>query len=347
MSFGSLRPGPRNLITDVDGITVGNAHDAAVRSGVSVILPEARAIAATDVRGGGPGTRETDALDPTCLVDAVDAVVLSGGSSYGLDAASGTANWLGARGRGFAMAASPLVSPVVPAAILFDLMNGGDKAWGEMPPYRDLARSACEAAGPDFALGNIGAGYGAQAGRVKGGLGSASVVTESGLQVGAIIASNPFGSVLMPERAHFWAAPYEMEGEFGGKGWPPDVAGFAAMNPLAGTKAEPAHGNSGANTTIGVVATNAELTPAEARRIAIMAQDGLARAIRPVHSAVDGDVVFVLATSGYALESASRPLSLSLIGALAADCVARAVARGVYEAETLGHLAGYRTIYGA
>lgn len=346
MPFGALRPGPRNLITDVDGIAVGNAHDAAVRSGVSVILPEARAIAATDVRGGGPGTRETDALDPTCLVDAVDAIVLSGGSSYGLDAASGAANWLGARGRGFSMAASPLVSPVVPAAILFDLMNGGDKAWGEMPPYRDLARTACEAANTDFVLGNAGAGFGAQAGSIKGGLGSASVVTESGLQVGALIAVNPFGSVLMPEGGHFWAAPYEMEGEFGAKGWPATMPPVAAGNPLIGSKAEAAYENIGSNTTIGVVATNAALTPAEARRVAIMAQDGLARAIRPVHSAVDGDVIFVLATSGYGLDSARRALSLSLIGALAADCVARAIARGVYEAETLGQMQAYSEKYG-
>ena len=173
MHFGTIRKGPLNLITDVEGISVGNAEDEAARTGVTVILPELRAVAGGDVRGGGPGTRETDLLDPACLVDAVDAVVLSGGSSWGLEAASGVAAWLGARGRGYRVGASPLVSPIVPAAILFDLANGGDKAWGEAPPYGALGRAACEAAAGTFRLGNAGAGLGAIAGQYKGGLGSA------------------------------------------------------------------------------------------------------------------------------------------------------------------------------
>lgn len=338
MHFGAIRKGPRNHIGDVGGILVGNAVDEAARTGVTVVLPEMRAVAGGDVRGGGPGTRETDLLDPSCLVDAVDAIVLSGGSSWGLEAASGVAAWLGARGRGYKVGSSPLVSPIVPSAILFDLANGGDKGWGEEPPYRVLGKAACEAAAADFALGNVGAGMGATAGRYKGGLGSASAVTESGLAVGALIAANPFGAVVAPGTDRFWAAPFEMDGEFGGRGMP-ETGGFAALDPLAGSKAD---ASPGGNTTIGVVATNADLTPADARRIAIMAQDGLARAIRPVHAPVDGDTIFVLATGAYELGQEARHGLLSALGAMAADCVARAVARAVYEAETLGAAVSYR-----
>lgn len=342
MQFGAIRKGPRNHICDVGGIAVGNAEDVRARTGVTVVLPEKRAVAGGDVRGGGPGTRETDLLDPSCLVDEVDAIVLSGGSSWGLEAASGAAIWLGARRRGYRVGSSPLVSPIVPAAILFDLANGGDKGWGEEPPYRALGMAACEAAGENLALGNAGAGFGAVAGRYKGGLGSASVVTESGLAVGALIAANPFGSVVMPGTDRFWAAPFEMDGEFGGLGWP-ESGNFAALNPLAGSKADVSPGG---NTTIGVVAVNADLSPADARRVAIMAQDGLARAIRPVHAPVDGDTIFVVATGAYPLGREARHGSLSVLGALAADCVARAVARAVYEAETLGNAISWRERHG-
>jgi L-aminopeptidase/D-esterase-like protein len=341
MHLGTIRKGPLNLITDVEGISVGNAEDTAARTGVTVVLPEPRAVAGGDVRGGGPGTRETDALDPACLVDAVDAVVLSGGSSWGLEAASGAAAWLGARGRGYRVGTSPVVSPVVPAAILFDLTNGGDKAWGENPPYGALGRAACEAAAGTFRLGNAGAGLGAKAGQLKGGLGSASAVAENGLTVGALVAANPFGSAVVPGAARFWAAPFEMEDEFGGLGWP-DVAGLAGLDPLAGTKAAPAPG---ANTSIGVVATNADLTPAECRRLAIMAQDGLARAIRPVHSPVDGDAIFTLATARHSLPEGPRHMAVAVLGAIAADCVARAVARALWEAETLGEIRAFRDVH--
>ncbi|PKP77310.1 MAG: peptidase T4 [Alphaproteobacteria bacterium HGW-Alphaproteobacteria-3] len=338
MHLGLIRKGPRNHIGDIGGILVGNAGDEAVRTGVTVVLPEVRAVAGGDVRGGGPGTRETDLLDPSCLVDAVDAVVLSGGSSWGLDAASGAAAWLGARGRGYRVGSSPLVSPIVPAAILFDLANGGNKQWGEEPPYRTLGKAACEAAAVDFALGNAGAGLGATAGKYKGGLGSASAVAESGLAVGALMAANPFGAVVAPGTDRFWAAPFEMDGEFGGRGMPA-AGGFAALDPLAGSKADVSPGG---NTTIGVVVTNADLSPADARRVAIMAQDGIARAVRPVHTPVDGDTIFVLATGAYALGQEARHVALSMLGALAADCVARAIARAVYEAETLGAAVAYR-----
>ena len=340
----SIRPGPLNLITDVDGIAVGNAQSESVRSGVTVVLPDARAVAAADVRGGAPGTRETDALDPACLVEAVDGIVLSGGSVYGLDAMSGAVAWLGARGRGFRLGETPRVSPVVPGAALFDLPNGGDKDWGETPPYRDWGRQACEAAGREFELGNVGAGMGAMAGNLKGGLGSASV-RDGNLEIGALIAANPFGSVVMPGTGHFWAAPYEIAGEFGGRGWPGTLPSVSAEEPFRGSRLDVAPLGPGGATTIGVVATNAALTKAEARRIAIMAQDGLARAIRPVHAHVDGDTIFVLATGKVALAEGplDRLIAIMRVGALAADCVARAVARGVFAATDVGDAISYRS----
>ena len=320
------RPGPRNLITDVPGLRVGQAQDARVRTGVTVILPDDRAVCAVDVRGGAPGTRETDALAPETLVEAVDAVVLSGGSVYGLAAADGVVSWLGARGRGYGLAADPAVprSPVVPGAILFDLANRGDKAWEEAPPYRELGRAAVAAAGADIALGTAGAGYGAMAGTLKGGVGSASIVSGDGVSVGALVAVNCWGSVTAPGGRAFWAAPFEVDAEFGGLG----AAGLAAAADDWGRAKAPAQGR---NTTIACVATDVALTPAQARRMAVMAQDGLARAIRPVHAPFDGDVVFALSTGRQAMPAAADYM-LARIGALAADCLARAVARAVYEA---------------
>jgi L-aminopeptidase/D-esterase-like protein len=330
----SVAPGQRNLITDVAGLSVGNAEDVRVRTGVTVVLPDRPAVAAVDVRGGAPGTRETDALDPTCLVETVDAVVLSGGSAFGLEAASAVLNWLAAQGRGFPVGTARV--PIVPAAILFDLLNGGDKAWGETPPYAALARSACAASGRDFRLGNAGAGYGVKAGALKGGLGSASAVTPDGLEVGALVAVNAHGETVMPGETCFWAWALEQRDELGGqtpprRALPPGEAPMPASAPLG----------IGGNTTIGVVATNAALSRAEARRVAIMAQDGYARAIRPAHTPFDGDTVFVLAT-GVLAPPGSRAATVAMIGAIAADCVARAVARGVFAAETLGDLRGYR-----
>jgi L-aminopeptidase/D-esterase-like protein len=329
-----------NLITDVPGLQVGNAGDTGARSGVTVILPRERAVCAVDSRGGAPGTRETDALDPTCLVDAVDAVVLSGGSVYGLDSASGVTAWLGARGRGFRLAEGVPASPVVPAAILFDLANGGDKSWGLDPPYRRLGLEACEAAGIEFGLGNVGAGLGAVAGSLKGGLGSASATLPGGATIGALVAVNAFGSVIAPGSGAFRAAPYEQGAEFGG-------LGPASLDPgadiWAGTKRDA--GTPGANTTIGVVATDVALTPAEARRLAIMAQDGLARAIRPVHTPLDGDTLFALSTAEHPLRE-PRPTALAGLGAVAADTVARAVARAVWAAETIGDAVSWRDRHG-
>lgn len=319
-------PGPRNDITDVPGIRVGQAEDLAVRTGVTVILPDAPAVVAGDVRGGGPGTRETDLLDPSTLVDRADAIVLSGGSSYGLAAADGVAAWLGAQGRGFRLMAQDRVppSPIVPAAILYDLANGGDKNWGGAPPYHRLGGEAAVSAKAGVMLGRAGAGFGASAGSGAGGIGSASYAVDGGLIVGALIAVNSFGSVRMPGSSMFWAAPFEIDSEFGGaKGpWPAaPAADLPADTKLAAARA---------NTTIGAVAVNAELTQAQARRVAIMAQDGLARAIRPIHGPTDGDVIFALATGG---QPCTNPLELTRIGTIAADCVARAVARAVHEAE--------------
>jgi L-aminopeptidase/D-esterase-like protein len=322
----NTRIGANNDITDVPGIRVGQAHDATARTGVTVILPDQPAIVAGDVRGGGPGTRETDLLDPSTLVDRADAVVLAGGSSYGLAAADGVCAFLGARGRGFRLATIDGVppSPIVPAAILYDLANGGDKNWGETPPYARLGRDACAGAAAGVALGAAGAGFGARAGTLAGGVGSASYQTEGGLIIGALTAVNSFGSVKMPGSDAFWAHPYEIDAEFGGArpapGAPP-TCDLPADTKLAASPR--------ANTTIGVVAVNAALTQAEARRVAIMAQDGYARAIRPVHGPTDGDVLFVLVTGGVRIDG---PLALTRIGAIAADCVARAVARGVFEA---------------
>jgi len=342
------QPGARNLITDVPGLSVGSAHDDAVATGVTVIKPDARAVCAVDVRGGGPGTRETEALAPENLVDAVDAIVLAGGSVYGLAAADGVTALLGARGQGFALMDMPGVprSPVVPAAILYDLANGGDKAWGEEPPYHALGRVALDAVGADFALGRAGAGYGARAGAIAGGLGSASVVTADGFTVGALAAVNCFGSVRMPGRDVFWAWPFEQPWngapEFGGlrpsaEGAPLDADdwGAAKLNPADLAAAEAAPGTSAngrTNTTLAVVATDVALTPAQAKRVAVMAQDGLARSIRPVHAPFDGDVVFALSTANQPLKDPSE-LVIARLGALAADCLARAVARGVWEAE--------------
>ncbi len=340
-----LQVGPRNLITDVDGIRVGNAQDQRLRSGVSVVLCETPSMASGDVRGGAPGTRDTDLLDPSCRVDRIDAICLSGGSAFGLSAADGVMRWLKERGRGVAIADA--IVPIVPSAILFDLLNGGDKAW-DWPPYRELAYDAAGRAGQDFALGNSGAGMGAKAGNLKGGLGSASAVDPTtGLQVGALVAVNARGYTTMGDMPQFWAWALEQNSEFGGL--PPPARGLAL--PVSHSRADLTHDPADAarsdprgNTTIAVVATNAVLDKASAKRLAVMAQDGLARAIRPVHTPQDGDTVFAIATGKRQL--GGDPFALAELGTLAADCLARAVARGVYHAATLGAARGWRDVFG-
>ncbi|WP_282609852.1 P1 family peptidase [Pelagibius sp. Alg239-R121] len=323
------RVGARNAITDVPGLKVGNAGDFGLRSGVTVLLPDQPAVAAVDLRGGGTGTRETVLLDPVATVERVDAIVFSGGSAFGLDAASGVTGWLAAQGRGYRV--GDAIVPIVPAAILFDLQNGGDKDWGETSPYSQFGRRAVAAAALECELGNVGAGIGATAGPLKGGLGSASLLLSSGITIGALAAVNPLGSVVMPGSPVFWAWAFERDGEFGGQkppGRPPEDLDYSFPNEAA------------QNTTLVAVATDAALTKAQAQRVAIMAQDGMARAIRPVHTPLDGDVLFVVST-------AKRPLrdpvmDVARIGMHAADCVARAIARGVYEAESLGQARSYR-----
>ena len=323
------KTGPRNLITDVEGIKVGQAHDAEVRTGVTVILAEKPAVAAVDVRGGGPAGRETDVLRPENLVQEVDAIVLSGGSVYGLAAGDGIAAWMGMRGRGYGMGGAPGVppSPIVPGACLYDLANGGDKQWGMEPPYRRLAVEALEAAGDQFDLGTAGAGFGAQAGGLKGGIGSASAVMDNGWTVGAIVGVNSVGSVVAPGGKSFWAAPFEIGDEFGGLG----TAGLSAAAEdwgLAKFSPRPRE-----NTTIACIATDVALTRVECQRLAIMAQDGMARAIRPAHAPFDGDTLFCLSTGKKVIDNpAMRQVAVAQLGNVAADVLARAIARGVYHA---------------
>ncbi|MBY0332164.1 MAG: P1 family peptidase [Acetobacteraceae bacterium] len=336
VGLGTIRPGPRNLITDVDGILVGNAEEHRARTGTTVVLPEMRCPAGADVRGGAPGTLNIDALHPASLRHEVDAVVLSGGSMYGHGAAHGVVAELGTQGRGIAFGGA--VIPVVPGAIIFDLANGGDKAWGAAPPYEALGRAALAACGRDFTLGNAGAGLGARSGPVKGGLGSASAVTAEGWQVGAVVVVNSFGSAVMPGTNRFWAWPLELGAEFGGLGPPADPAWRADPEmPLPpGSALDPL-----ANTTVAVVAVNVALDKGAAQRLAIMAQDGLARAIRPIHTPFDGDTVFVLGTGAIPL---AGPAMLARLGHLAADVLARAVARGVHAAAALGDRPGWRDL---
>jgi D-aminopeptidase len=317
----AMRPGARNLITDVEGLLVGNAADARLKSGVTVLTAASPFTAAVHVMGGAPGTRETDLLAPENLVSEVDALVLSGGSALGLAAASGVADALREQGRGFAVGDQRV--PIVPGAILFDLLNGGDKGWVQNP-YPALGRAALLQAAEDFALGSEGAGAGATVAGLKGGLGSASVVLPSGVTVGALVAVNALGSPVGDARGRFWAAPFEFGEEFGGLGLPepPDPAALPALKTHA---PEP-----GANTTIAIVATDARLTKAEARRMAIAAHDGMARAIVPSHTPFDGDLVFAAATGSRALSDPAA--ELLLIGHAAASCLARAIARGVHAA---------------
>ena len=313
----------RNLITDVPGLAVGNAEDAKLASGTTAILFDEAAIASADVRGGAPGTRDTDLLRPEETVERVDAIVLSGGSAFGLDATGGVQAWMREQGRGFAI--GNVRVPIVPGAIVFDLMNGGDKNWGRFPPYRDLGYAAAANAGLDFQLGTAGAGYGATTVNLKGGLGSASAVTRDGATVGAIVAVNAVGSATVGNGPWFWAAPFERDGEFGGRGLPSPFPPDALTVRLKGGVAE--------NTTIALVATDATLTKAQAKRLAIVAHDGLARAIYPVHTPLDGDIVFAASTCKRAL--ADPVYAFAELGALAANVLARAVARGVYEATAL------------
>ncbi|MEZ5924365.1 MAG: P1 family peptidase [Hyphomicrobiaceae bacterium] len=310
-----------NLITDVAGLSVGNADDADLRSGASVVVFDQPAIAACSVLGGAPAGVATQSFEPDMVIEAVDALVLSGGSGFGLEATTGVQAWLRQQGRGFQIGETRI--PIVAGAICFDMLNGGDKSWGRYAPYRELGFAAAErtSAGP-FALGTAGGGFGASTVNLKGGLGSASAVTPSGHTVGALVVVNAIGAATMGEGPHFWAAGYEVGKEFGGLGFPKRIS--TDMTELA-WKGGPTFA-----TTIAIVATDAILTKPMAKRLAITANDGFARALRITHALFDGDTVFAASTGRRPLKD---PVNEQIeIGAVAADCVARAIARGVYEA---------------
>jgi L-aminopeptidase/D-esterase-like protein len=315
-----------NLLTDIAGVRVGHAGDAALASGVTAIIFDRPMVAAMDVRGGGPGTREGALLDLANTVEKIDAIALSGGSAFGLEAGGGVQAWLAEQGRGLNVRGA--VIPIVPGAICFDLLNGGNKKWGRFAPYRDLGYAAAAAATTSFTLGSAGAGLGALTANLKGGIGSASAQTSNGVKVAALVVVNALGSVTVGDGPWFWAAPFEVNSEYGGRGLPasftPDMLKMRIKGGPAATEAE--------NTTLAVVVTDAALTKTQAKRLAMIAQTGFARAIYPVHAPMDGDVLFAAATG----ERPIDPLiGLTELGMVAANVVARAIARGVYAATAL------------
>jgi L-aminopeptidase/D-esterase-like protein len=325
----------------IEGFKIGHAEDQDVLSGVTAIVPDRPAIGAVHVMGGAPGTRETDLLSPEQLVQEVDAIVLSGGSAFGLDAASGVQAWLREQDRGFPVGDHKI--PIVPSAILYDLGNGGNKNWGRYPPYRELGYEAATNLTHSPTLGRVGAGLGATVAGSRGGFGMASqqlhgdqsqkYQSQACITVCSIAACNAVGSVYIPGTKHFWAAPFEKDDEFGGRGYPHPIPGNADDIVTKGDadNDNPDNGKSNReNTTLVVVMTNARLSQAECKRMAINAHDGFARAIYPVHTPADGDIVFVLSSNEIdCQESGVQPLHLYTA---ATNTVSRAIARGVYEA---------------
>lgn len=317
-----MEVGPRNLITDVPGLTIGQAQDARLASGVTVALFDRPAVASVFVPGGAPAGRDLGGLEPERGLERIDAVVLSGGSAFGLDAGGGVQGFLRERGRGLPVRGARV--PIAPTAILFDLLNGGDKRWVTMPPYWALGQASAEdATSGAFPLGTVGAGFGATTADLKGGLGSASGRTADGIMVGALVAVNALGQTTIGDTPHFWAAPFEQDAEFGGLGWPAGCSGAPPLR-IKGRRPE--------NTTIAVVVTDAALSKAQCKRLAVMAHDGLAQSIRPSHAAFDGDAILFAAT---ARSASPREPDLTAIGSAAAECLARAIARGIYEATAL------------
>ena len=315
-----------NLLTDITGVRVGHAGDADLASGVTAVIFDRQVVAAMDVRGGGPGTREGALLDLANTVEKIDAIALSGGSAFGLEAGGGVQAWLAERGRGLNVRGA--VIPIVPGAICFDLLNGGNKKWGRFAPYRDLGYAAAAAATTGFTLGSAGAGLGALTANLKGGIGSASAQTGNGVKVAALVVVNALGTVTVGDGPWFWAAPFEVDSEYGGRGLPATFTPDMLKMRIKGgpTAAE------GENTTLAVVVTDAALTKTQAKRLAMIAQTGFARAIYPVHAPMDGDVLFAAATG----ERPIDPLiGLTELGMVAANVVARAIARGVYAATAL------------
>lgn len=329
-----MQTGPRNLLTDVAGISVGQAQDDKIATGVTVALFEPDAVASVAVTGGAPAGRDAECLSPDAQLDRIDAVVLSGGSGYGLDAATGVQAFLREQGRGIAFGRT--VIPIAPQAICFDLMNGGDKNWGRFPPYRDLAYQACLDAGDAFSLGTAGGGFGANTVDLKGGVGSASVVASCGATVAALAVVNALGSAAIGGGPHFWAAPWEIGDEFGGLGMP--------ARPQTALRWK---GDGAPATTIALVATDATLTKAQCRRLAIVASGGLSKGLRLAGALFDGDTVFAASTQRRPIDPVRDMIEIC---ALASDCLARAIARGVYEASPLpvpGALPAWKDRFGA
>ncbi len=327
--------GKSNSITDVAGLAAGHFSDNQATCGVTVVICEKGAVAGVDVRGAAPGTRETDLLNPINLVEQVQAVVLSGGSVYGLAASDGVVQWLAQKKLGFPVDAEH-VAPIVPAAVLFDLGRGADF----IPPVKpDWGFQACESAqtGP-LPQGCCGAGTGAVSGGIKGGLGTASQVMESGITVAAVVAVNSLGSVINPQTGKVWEQDIEIDNEFAGQ-----TKRRVQLPPA--DAASPA-----TNTTIGIVATDAVLSKVQATKIAQMAHDGLARAIRPSHTMFDGDTIFCLATSREELPvdvdtyPGLRVPAINDIGHAAAECMARAIIHGVLSAKTMGSYLAFRDL---
>lgn len=318
------QPGVRNSLTDIPGVFVGNSENSCIRTGVTVVGFDKAMRCAVDVRGGGPATRETNAVGANATLGIAHAITLSGGSVFGLAAADEIATILSSQKIGVTLAQGVPTVPIIPAASLYDLSNGGDKDWGETPPYRALARDAFSSLSRDMNIGSFGAGYGALAGSIIGGLGSSSLDMGDNSVVASLISVNSIGSAVMPGGNCFWSWPFEFEDEFGGLKPTPDLFAHAPLP--ADTKGEVSCGQA---TCIGVVATSVSLDRASLMRVAIMAQDGIARAIRPSHAPFDGDTIFAVCP-----DEAPRvtPIDVMRIGSAAADCVARAVARGVWSA---------------
>lgn len=319
-----MKPGKTNSITDIAGLRVGNAQNADLKSGVTALICDEPFIASVAVHGGGPGTRDTELLSPENTVESVNGLVLSGGSAFGLDAASGVQAWMRENDRGFEV--GPVRVPIVPGAIIFDLINGGNKDWGRFPPYRDLGYEAASKASVEFQTGSTGAGTGALVAGLKGGLGTASMKMENGISIGALFAVNAVGSPLIASTKHFHAAIFEKDHEFGGHGLPSTMPTNADELKIKFRQ----QATNGTNTTIGIIATDAVLTKSEAKRMAIAAHDGIARAIYPAHTPMDGDLVFGIASGNSGITPNTQ--DWADISSHAANVSSRAIARGVYDA---------------
>ncbi|MGD9301384.1 MAG: P1 family peptidase [Desulfobacterales bacterium] len=326
------KTGKSNALTDVRGILVGHFTDTRAVSGVTAVLCPRGAVAGVDVRGSAPGTRETDLMAPHNLVEKAQAVVLSGGSVFGLSAADGVTRWLAAKGYGFPLGQGHVV-PIVPAAVLYDLGRGANFT----PPINaDWGHRACENASDDPPeTGNAGAGTGAFSYSIKGGLGHASLILDAGITVAALVAVNSVGSVINPDSGRPWEIGLEVDGEFGDRG-------KRAVRLPAPPPPEPVK-----NTTIGVIATDASLSAAQAQKVAQMAHDGMARAIRPAHTMFDGDTIFCLATGkkqlpaqhGFFLDP--RALFLNELGDAAANCMSRAIIHAILNAGSLARMTAF------